>query len=67
MVIVDADSKSLGVMGLAEGMTEARKRGLDLVEVNPAANPPVCKILDYGKYLYNLAKKEKDTKEFLRD
>ena len=50
-------------MGLAEGMTEARKRGLDLVEVNPAANPPVCKILDYGKYLYNLSKKEKDTKK----
>ncbi len=50
-------------MGLAEGMTEARKRGLDLVEVNPAANPPVCKILDYGKYIYNLSKKEKDTKK----
>ena len=44
-------------------MTEARKRGLDLVEVNPAANPPVCKILDYGKHLYNLAKKEKDTRK----
>ena len=50
-------------MGLAEAMTEARKRGFDLVEVNPAANPPVCKILDYGKYLYNLSKKEKDTKK----
>jgi translation initiation factor IF-3 len=50
-------------MGLAEAMTEARKLGLDLVEVNPAANPPVCKILDYGKYLYNLSKKEKDTKK----
>jgi translation initiation factor IF-3 len=63
LVIVDADGKSLGVMGLAEAMTEARKRGLDLVEVSPAANPPVCKILDYGKYLYTLAKKEKDTKK----
>jgi len=63
LVIVDSDSKSLGVMGLAEAMTEARKRGFDLVEVNPAANPPVCKILDYGKYLYNLSKKEKDTKK----
>jgi translation initiation factor IF-3 len=50
-------------MGLAEAMTEARKRGFDLVEVNPTANPPVCKILDYGKYLYNLSKKEKDTKK----
>jgi translation initiation factor IF-3 len=50
-------------MGLAEAMTEARKLGLDLVEVNPAANPPVCKILDFGKYRYNLSKKEKDTKK----
>ena len=63
LVIVDAESKSLGVMGLAEAMTEARKLGLDLVEVNPAANPPVCKILDFGKYKYNLEKKEKDTKK----
>jgi len=44
-------------------MTQARRRELDLVEVNPAANPPVCKILDYGKYLYDLAKREKDTKK----
>ena len=50
-------------MGLAEAMTEARKLSLDLVEVNPAANPPVCKILDFGKYKYNLEKKEKDTKK----
>ena len=63
LVIVEEDSKSLGVLGLAEAMTEARRRGLDLVEVNPAANPPVCKILDYGKYLYMLAKKEKDTRK----
>lgn len=63
LVIVDSESKSLGVMGLAEAMTEARKRGLDLVEVNPAANPPVCKILDFGKFKYNLEKKEKDARK----
>ena len=51
------------MLGLAEAMTQARRRELDLVEVNPAANPPVCKILDYGKYLYDLAKREKDTKK----
>jgi translation initiation factor IF-3 len=51
------------VLGLAEAMTAARRRDLDLVEVNPAANPPVCKIINYGKYLYDLAKKEKDTKK----
>ena len=44
-------------------MTQARRRDLDLVEVNPAANPPVCKILNYGKYVYDLNKREKDTKK----
>ena len=44
-------------------MTQARRRELDLVEVNPAANPPVCKIINYGKYLYDLAKREKDTRK----
>jgi translation initiation factor IF-3 len=44
-------------------MTAARRRELDLVEVNPAANPPVCKIINYGKYVYDLAKREKDTKK----
>ena len=51
------------MLGLAEAMTQARRRELDLVEVNPAANPPVCKIIDYGKYLYDLAKREKDTRK----
>ena len=63
MLVIDADGKSLGVLGLAEAMTQARRRDLDLVEVNPAANPPVCKILDYGKYLYDLAKREKDARK----
>jgi len=44
-------------------MTAARRRELDLVEVNPAANPPVCKIINYGKYVYDLAKREKDAKK----
>jgi translation initiation factor IF-3 len=50
-------------MGIAEAMTAARRRDLDLVEVNPAANPPVCKIVNYGKYVYDLNKREKDTKK----
>ncbi len=50
-------------MGLAEAMTAARRRELDLVEVNPAANPPVCKIINYGKYNYELNKRERDTKK----
>ena len=44
-------------------MTVARRRDLDLVEVNPAANPPVCKIINYGKYLYDLSKRERDTRK----
>ena len=44
-------------------MTAARRKDLDLVEVNPAANPPVCKIVNYGKYVYDLNKREKDTKK----
>jgi translation initiation factor IF-3 len=44
-------------------MTAARRRDLDLVEVNPAATPPVCKIVNYGKYVYDLNKREKDTKK----
>jgi translation initiation factor IF-3 len=51
------------VLGVAEAMTQARRRELDLVEVNPAANPPVCKILNYGKYVYDMNKREKDTKK----
>jgi translation initiation factor IF-3 len=51
------------VLGLAEAMTAARRRDLDLVEVNPAANPPVCKIINFGKYRYDLSKREKDTKK----
>ena len=51
------------MLGLAEAMTQARKRDLDLVEVNPAANPPVCKIVNYGKYVYDQNKREKDTKK----
>jgi len=61
--VIDADGKSLGVLGLAEAMTAARRRELDLVEVNPAANPPVCKIINYGKYLYDLSKRERDTRK----
>lgn len=63
MLVIDADGKSLGVLGIAEAMTAARRRDLDLVEVNPAANPPVCKIVNYGKYIYDLNKREKDSKK----
>ena len=48
--VIASDGTMLGVMPLAEALRLAMKEGLDLVEVNPKADPPVCKILDFGKY-----------------
>jgi len=53
----------LGIMPVTQALRLAEEEGLDLVEVAPNANPPVCKIMDYGKYKYELAKKEKSTKK----
>ncbi len=53
----------IGVVPLAEGLNRADKAGLDLVEVSPNADPPVCKILDYGKYKYIAQKKANETRK----
>jgi hypothetical protein len=50
--VISADGKMLGEMPLAAALRAALQAGLDLVEVNPKASPPVCKILDFGKYKY---------------
>src|SRR6202050_1498943 len=55
--VVDDDGGQLGVMAPFEAIRLARERGLDLVEISPTADPPVCKITDYGKYLYQTNKK----------
>jgi len=55
--VVDEEGGQLGVMQPFEAMRLARERGLDLVEISPTADPPVCKITDYGKYLYQQNKK----------
>ncbi len=55
--MIDAEGKQLGVISLAEALAEAGRVNLDLVEVAPAANPPVCKIMDYGKFRYQQSKK----------
>ena len=55
--VIDEEGAQLGVMQPFEAMRLARERGLDLVEISPTADPPVCKITDYGKYLYQLNKK----------
>ena len=54
--------EQLGVMKLSDALRKAQSIGLDLVEVAPTANPPVCKIVDFGKFRYDIAKQEKDKK-----
>lgn len=62
-VIVAATSEQLGVLKLPDAIRKAQSLGLDLVEVAPNANPPVCRIIDFGKFRYQLAKQEKDKKQ----
>jgi translation initiation factor IF-3 len=61
-VIVAATNEQLGVMRLDEAIRRARGMGLDLVEIAPNAQPPVCRIIDFGKFRYDLAKQEKEKK-----
>jgi translation initiation factor IF-3 len=58
--VIDEDGGQLGVMATRDALTIARERGIDLIEVAPQAQPPVCRIMDYGKFKYDQAKKEKD-------
>ncbi len=57
--MIDTDGHQLGVMTPSEAISLAEKKGLDLVEIAPNAQPPVCKIMDFGKYRYEQQKKEK--------
>lgn len=61
--LIGAKGEQLGVVDVREGVRLAREEGLDLVEVAPLAKPPVCRILDFGKYLYALSKKEKESRK----
>jgi translation initiation factor IF-3 len=60
--VIDSDGAQLGVLTMNEALLKARDRELDLVEVSPTAVPPVCKILDFGKYKYQLNKKQSQRK-----
>ncbi|HEY1534169.1 MAG TPA: translation initiation factor IF-3, partial [Polyangiaceae bacterium] len=62
MRVVAEDGSNLGVLTTDQALRRARKVGLDLVEVNPKSNPPVCKILDFGKYKYEEKKKQGEAK-----
>ena len=61
--VVTEDGETLGVMDTRDAVAEARKRGIDLVEIAPAAKPPVCKLIDYGKFLYEQKKKTHEAKK----
>ena len=61
--VIDADGNQLGVMPPHEALRKAREQNLDLVEISPNAAPPVCRIMDYGKFLYEQEKKERAAKK----
>ncbi len=63
MLVIDVDGEKLGVMPPDEGLDHAAEKDLDLVEVAPKAKPPVCKIMDYGKYRYEQSKRAKAAKK----
>ena len=57
------EGENFGVLPIAEALAKARELGLDLIEISPNANPPVCKITDYGKFKYEQKKKDKEVKQ----
>ena len=61
--LIGADGEQIGVVSSREAQKIADEAGLDLVKIAPNAKPPVCKVIDYGKYRYDLARKEKDAKK----
>ena len=61
--VIGPDSQQLGVIPLSEALTLARNHGVDLVEIAANATPPVCRLVDFGKYRYEQAKKEKEVKK----
>ncbi len=61
--LIEADGTMIGVVTSREAQLRANEKELDLVKISPNANPPVCKIMDYGKFLYEQSKKEKEAKK----
>jgi translation initiation factor IF-3 len=61
--VIDADGNQLGIMNPFDALKRAREQNLDLVEISPNAVPPVCRIMDYGKFLYEQEKKERAAKK----
>ena len=61
--LIGAEGENVGVVNPARGMAMAEEAGLDLVEISPNANPPVCKIMDFGKFKYDQQKREAEAKK----
>ena len=61
--LIDADGNQLGIVSIQEAMEKAHEAELDLVNISPNAAPPVCRIMDYGKYRYDQQKREKEAKK----
>ena len=61
--VINHDGTQLGIMQIDDALAAADREGLDLVEVSPNANPPVCRIMDYGKYKYEQKKKASDARK----
>ncbi|SHE49834.1 translation initiation factor IF-3 [Lactonifactor longoviformis DSM 17459] len=61
--LIGVDGEQLGIVSTRDAMAKAQEAGLDLVKIAPTAKPPVCKIIDYGKYKYELARKEKEARK----
>ena len=61
--VIDADGSMLGIMEAKDAQKLANSKNLDLVKIAPHAAPPVCRIMDYGKYMFELAKKEKEARK----
>jgi translation initiation factor IF-3 len=61
--VIDGEGEQLGVMATEKALKLAEEQGLDLVEVSPTARPPVCRIMDFGKYKYEMSKKQKESKK----
>ncbi len=61
--LIDENGEMIGVMAPGRALDIAREQNLDLVEISPNANPPVCKLMDYGRYKYEQAKKENEARK----
>jgi translation initiation factor IF-3 len=61
--VIGVDGKQLGILSLGDAINLARSHGVDLVEIAASATPPVCRLVDFGKYRYEMAKKEKESKK----